>query len=287
MPQTPVKMIGGLADLAGSYDALICDIWGVLHNGTTLYPGVENALRRFLALPDRHVLLLSNAPRPGSTVQARLHEIGLPDDCYSGILTSGDAARALVAERNQAGRKGYHVGPAKDADLVAGFEEALTDFASADYILLSGLYDDMTETPDDYKDMIQAWRARALDVICANPDRLVPFGDRYIYCAGAIAEAYEKEGGTVTWLGKPHAHVYSVARERLSTMGAGSRILAIGDGPKTDILGANRAGIDVAFIAGGLGQAQDRFDLSSAEGVTDFLATENAKAQAAMKHLVW
>ncbi len=287
MSQTPVEMIGGLAEVADKYDALICDIWGVLHNGAKLYPGVEDALRRFLALPNKHVLLLSNAPRPGTTVQARLREIGLADDCYSGILTSGDAARALVAEKHAGGLRGYHVGPAKDADLVAGFETALTDFDRADYILLSGLYDDMTETPADYSETIKTWRARGLDLICANPDRLVPFGDRFIYCAGAVAEAYEKEGGNVIWLGKPHAHVYTVARERLHTMGAGSRILAIGDGPKTDILGANRAEMDVLFIAGGLGQAQDSFDLNSAQGVSDFLATEGAHAQAALEHLVW
>lgn len=287
MSRTATKMIGGLRELAGDYDALICDIWGVIHNGVTLYPGIEDALSQFLAEQGKAILLLSNAPRPSSTVQSRLREIGLPDSCYSGILTSGDATRSLVAEKHSAGLKGFHVGPAKDADLVRGFETALTDFASADYILLSGLYDDSTETPADYSDAIQSWRARDLELICANPDRLVPVGDDFIYCAGAVAEAYEHAGGTVTWLGKPYQHVYKVAREKLSAMGAGGRILAIGDGPKTDIIGANGAGIDVVFVSGGLGQAQDRFDLSSSNGVCDFLATENAYALASMKHLVW
>lgn len=282
-----VKMIAGLREIASGYSALICDVWGVLHNGSAPYPGVIEALSQFRAEEGKHVLLLSNAPRPGTTVRRRLSALGIAESCYDDVLTSGDAARILLTQRASHGHRAVHIGPDKDADLIAGLETAVCDEAQADYILLSGLYDDATQTPDDYAQAIQSWRARDFELVCANPDRLVPMGDGFIYCAGAVAEAYENAGGQVTWLGKPYPLIYQYARERLSSLSNKGSILAIGDGPKTDVLGANQAGLDVLFITGGLGRAQAVHDLQTPDGVAALLAEDGGYAMAAMEHLIW
>ncbi len=287
MSQAAPQMITGLGDIAPHYRAALCDVWGVIHNGQSLFPGVIDALRQFRANAGP-VLLLSNAPRPATTLGVRLTEIGLPQDCYDGILTSGEVTRLLLIERREKGQRCHHVGPEKDADLTAGLDLEFSDLDHADFVLLSGLYDDQTETPDDYTAHLAQWRERGLEVICANPDRIVPFGDRFIYCAGSLAERYEQLGGVVHWIGKPYPLVYRQAIAALDALGASTdRVLAIGDGPKTDIAGANQAGLDVLFVRGGLGRTDHGYDLSQAEGVAAFLAADHAMAQASIDQLQW
>ena len=294
-------MISGLAEIADNYDALLCDVWGVMHNGKRAFAGVDAALQQFRANKGGTVLMLSNAPRPALNVQQRMDDVGNQRDSYDAILTSGDAARIMLAQYGREGKKCFHLGPEKDADLVVGLEIEFTPSEVADIVLLSGLYDDTSETPDDYADLLAQLKARDLPVICCNPDRMVQFGERVIFCAGAVAELYENIGGKVIWVGKPHHLIYQQARKMLDAMGAGGRVLAIGDGAKTDMVGAQQAGLDALFIAGGLANAmakastteknstdtQTQNTAQSAEHIAALLAQENTQARYAMRHLIW
>ena len=288
-------MISGLAEIADNYDALLCDVWGVMHNGKRAFAGVDAALQQFRANKGGKVLMLSNAPRPALNVQQRMDDVGNQRDSYDAILTSGDAARIMLAQYGREGKKCFHLGPEKDADLVVGLEIEFTPSEVADIVLLSGLYDDTSETPDDYADLLAQLKARDLPVICCNPDRMVQFGEQVIFCAGAVAELYENIGGKVIWVGKPHHLIYQQARKMLDAMGAGGRVLAIGDGAKTDMVGAQQAGLDALFIAGGLANAmakastdtQTQNTAQSAEHIAALLAQENTQARYAMRHLIW
>lgn len=286
----PPHIISGLCEIADDYDALICDIWGVLHNGQAPFRGVDAALKNFRDGGGK-VLLLSNAPRPGATALARLDTIGNQRSSYDDILTSGDATRALLSEMAADGKTACHIGPDKDADLIAGLPikfHAPSDMAAADVVLFSGMYDDTAETPEDYVALLTEMHTRGLAMICPNPDRTVQFGDQVIYCAGAVAELYETMGGEVIWIGKPYPRVYARAKEmaqQLTGLDA-PRLLAVGDGPKTDIPGAKAAGIDALFIAGGLAEASGA-NIDTAENIAALLAEENTQARYAMRHLSW
>ncbi len=296
---TSPTMISGLAEIADNYDALLCDVWGVMHNGKRAFAGVDAALQQFRANNGGKVLMLSNAPRPALNVQQRMDDVGNQRDSYDAILTSGDAARIMLAQYGREGKKCFHLGPEKDADLVVGLEIEFTPSEVADIVLLSGLYDDTSETPDDYADLLAQLKARDLPVICCNPDRMVQFGERVIFCAGAVAELYENIGGEVIWVGKPHHLIYQQARKMLDAMGAGERVLAIGDGAKTDMVGAQQAGLDALFISGGLANAMAKASTDaqtqnvaqsaaqSAEHIAALLAQENTQARYAMRHLIW
>ena len=281
------RLLTGFCDIAADYDAVLCDIWGVLHNGRAPFDGVDDALESYRNQGGK-VLLLSNAPRPGETALARLDAIGNRQSSYDGILTSGDATRAKLTELGQTGQSCCHIGPEKDADLIAGLDIEFTEMGSADVVLFSGMYDDMSETSQDYVPLLTEMQARGLPMICPNPDRTVQFGDKVIYCAGAVAELYETMGGQVIWMGKPYPVVYARAQTMLQNMTGmdAPRVLAIGDGPKTDILGAATAGIDALFIAGGLAGASGA-PIDTAEDIAAVLAEENTQAAFAMRHLIW
>ena len=281
------KILTGFAEIAADYDAVLCDIWGVLHNGRAPFDGVDDALEAYRNQGGK-VLLLSNAPRPGETALKRLDTIGNRKTSYDGILTSGDATRAKLTELGQSGKSCCHIGPEKDADLIAGLDIEFTEIERADVVLFSGMYDDMTESPQDYQPLLTEMQARGLPMICPNPDRTVQFVDKVIYCAGAVAELYETMGGQVIWMGKPYPVVYARAQTLLAEMTGmdAPRVLAIGDGPKTDIPGAAAAGIDALFITGGLAGASGA-KLDTAEDIATVLAEENTQSAFAMRHLIW
>ena len=285
-PHLP-QMLDGFRDIAEHYDAVICDIWGVLHNGREPFAGVDAALKNFREGGGK-VLLLSNAPRPGQTALHRLDEIGNARTSYDDILTSGDATRSLLTELGAQGKKCHHVGPDKDADLVAGLDIELVDKEDADVVLFSGMYKETTETPDDYADFLDDILARKLPLICPNPDRQVQMGDKIIFCAGAVAEVYEAKGGEVIWMGKPYPTVYARAKAMLAEMTGldAPRMLAIGDGPKTDIPGAQSAGVDALFISGGLAGASGA-KVDTAEDIVKLLREEDTQARYAIRHLTW
>lgn len=277
--------VAGLAALRENYNALLCDVWGVLHNGRQAFDGAYDCLKNWRDGGGK-VLLLSNAPRPGRTVAAQLDRMGVAGDAFDAVLTSGDVAQQMTLQRIKDGQRCFHVGPDKDMDLIDDAKIPLSGLEEADFILFTGMYDDDVETPDDYRDMMATWQARNLPVLCANPDRKVQMADKVIYCAGAVAELYEQAGGEVVWLGKPYLPVYTQAREKLAAMLDEPKILAVGDGPKTDIPGAANAGLDALFISGGLAGASGHA-IDTPEEIAALLAEENTFAHYAMRHLVW
>ena len=253
-----VRIINSLADLRPSYDALLCDIWGVVHNGIDPFPKAIEALQAFRKSGGK-VALITNAPRPSQTLHPQFDAIGVPHDIYDHIVSSGDVTRHELVRFK--GHKVFHLGPERDQPLLDGMDLETSKLADADFILCSGLFDDETETPDDYADLIQAAKARDLEMICANPDIVVQRGDQLIYCGGAIAQAYEVAGGKTTYAGKPHAPIYDHCLDLLIEGGAKvmrTTTLVIGDGPKTDIRGGVLQGFDSLFIGGGI-HAKDCF----------------------------
>ncbi|HEY0302839.1 MAG TPA: TIGR01459 family HAD-type hydrolase [Rhizomicrobium sp.] len=277
-----VKLLTHLSDIAADYDTLICDVWGVLHNGAVAYPAACAALKAFR---DRHgrVVLLSNAPRPASDLEEQFVRFGVPLDCYDTIVTSGAAAREDLARRSaRGGLAMLHLGPERDRGVFAGLDIELTDAAGAEVVLCTGPYNDDAEGPDDYVERLAKLKSRDLTMLCANPDLVVQRGGKLVYCAGSLAQAYEKIGGKVVYYGKPHLPIY----EHVRAVAAGARRpLAIGDGMHTDIKGANAAGIDALFIADGVhGEDVTEFTQPHLEKL---FAGAGVHAGAAMRALVW
>ncbi len=243
------RLISGLSQIAPDHDALICDVWGVVHDGSRHHPAAADALYRF---KEKYgpVVLLTNAPRVPAEVAAQCASYGLPPDCYDAIVSSGGAAREELARRSATRTLALHyIGPDRDLPMIEGLDIRRTDIAEADVSLAIGLRDDMTETPADYGNELAAMKARGLTMLCANPDLVVHRGTKLVYCAGSLAKDYETLGGQVIYYGKPHLPVYQAA---LAAAGNPKRPLAVGDGLLTDIKGANAAGLEVLFIADGV-----------------------------------
>ncbi len=251
-PNIPV--LNSIAALAQETDAWLVDIWGVMHNGVAPFSSAGEACARFRESGGT-VLLLSNSPRPAAGVKEQLDQIGVRADAYDGILSSGDATRELI--QDYSGQPVYHLGPERDLPIFAGLDVRRVGADAVDgaaVIVCTGLFDDTTETPADYAGRLQALADRGLKMICANPDIRVERGGKIIYCAGALAEAYAALGADVALAGKPHAPIYEMAFGRLAELRGGSpvsksRVLAIGDGVKTDIAGATAAGLRSVYIA--------------------------------------
>ncbi len=278
---TPPLILSGLSEIASDYDALVCDVWGVLHDGRT---GNLNAVAALYEFRKRgRVVLLSNAPRPKRDVEAMFQRFGIPLDCYDEIVTSGIAARLDLEARSRDRRlRMFHLGPERDLGIFEGLNVETTDIEHAEIVLDSGLFDDEVETPDDYKDRLEQMKARGLLMLCANPDWVVQRGGKLIWCAGALADAYEKIGGEVVYYGKPKPEIYDLVRASLP---GANRWLAIGDGMHTDIKGANGVGIDALFIADGI-HGEEVADMSP-EHLADLFAGAGVHARAAMRALVW
>jgi HAD superfamily hydrolase (TIGR01459 family) len=251
--RTPT-LLTGLAEIADRYDAVLCDVWGVIHNGRESFADACAALTRFQETRGP-VVLISNAPRPSSDVVGQLRMLGVPDSAWSGFVTSGDATRYALAER--APGPAWAIGPARDASLYEGTGVAFADTPEeAAFVSATGLFDDEVETPEDFRDRLIVCAERGLLMICANPDIVVQRGDKMIYCAGALAALYETLGGRVLMAGKPHEPIYTATyaeAERLAGAPLSKdRMLAIGDGLPTDVKGADSQGLPVLFIASGI-----------------------------------
>ena len=248
------RIIQSLAEIDGAYEALLVDIWGCYHNGVAPYGAAVAALRAYRARGGV-VILLTNAPRPASYVKQFLDSIGAPEDSYDGIMSSGAACQRAVASTDY-GNRFHYVGPPRDLHMLTslGLEDTALD--QADAILCTGLRDDRTETPADYIETMAQWLRRGLRLLCANPDLIVDIGDERRYCAGSLALAYEEAGGEVIWFGKPHGPTYEQSFHLLEELAgrevAPERVLAIGDGIRTDVKGGLDAGLDVLFVSGGL-----------------------------------
>jgi len=251
LPLPPV--VSSIEPFAHGKDAWLVDIWGVMHNGVAPFASAVAACERFRELGGT-VLLLSNAPRPAAGVAAQLERIGVARSAWDAILTSGDAARELVSA--YAPGPVYHLGPDRDLGLYDGAGVSVGTPLAAGAVVCTGLFDDETETPDDYAELLAAFHARGLPMVCANPDLTVERGGKIIYCAGAIAAAYEALGAAVTYAGKPYTPVYDLAFKELARLRGQevprAAVLAIGDGLRTDIAGAANAGVTSIYIASGV-----------------------------------
>ena len=250
MTPAAIPILSSISELSCACDAWIVDIWGVMHNGARAYAAAGEACRRFRR-GGGIVVLLSNAPRPFRAVVHQLAAVGVDPESYDGGLTSGDVTRGLLEAWS--GRSLLHIGPERDKGLFEGLTARLATPDAAEAIVCSGLWDDSSETPANYEALFEVLVARRLAMLCANPDLVVERGNKLVYCAGALAALYAQKGGEVIYAGKPHVPIYErtfATLERLAGRAlARERILAIGDGIDTDLLGAHRAGLRSLFIA--------------------------------------
>lgn len=282
-------LLARFRDIAGDYDGVLCDIWGVVHNGLRATPEACDALVRFRQAGGR-VVLITNAPRPGRSVVPMLDGMGVPHEAYDGILSSGDLTRGMLMEHAE--RRVFHLGPDRDRAIFEGLDVALVGPDEADILVNSGLFDDETETPEDYAGLLADFASRDIEMICANPDIVVERGDRLLYCAGALGEAYRGLGGRVLWAGKPHAPIYesciAMLQEAAGRAVDRRRILAVGDSLRTDLAGAAAMGLDALFIASGIHAGEyGGADGPDMDRLGESLRTADLRPRAVMHRLSW
>jgi HAD superfamily hydrolase (TIGR01459 family) len=288
-------IIDHFAPLAGGYDVVLSDVWGVVHNGVAATPEACDALERFRANGGT-VVLITNAPRPGEVVvRTMLDRLGVSRAAYDGIVSSGDVTRALVAAR--AGKRLFHIGPPRDLPMFEGLDAPVAPLESADYAVCSGLTDDTVETPQDYHELIGRMRARGLTMICANPDVVVERGDKLVYCAGAIADLYAAAGGEVIYAGKPYRPIYdqalAIAQAARGLQENGGpldhhRVVAIGDSVRTDLKGAAAFGVDCVFVTAGIhAEELGARDNPSTSALSDIFAAAGLFPKVVMRRLTW
>ncbi len=288
-PHLP-DLIDSFAPLARDYDVLLCDVWGVIHNGIAAYQPACEALIRFRQHGGT-AILITNAPRPGAAVGRILDRLGVPREAYDAITSSGDVTRGIVESRR--GERVFHLGPERDKPIFGGLDVAFAPLQTADYVVCSGLFDDTVETPEDYRAMLAAMRARSLFMVCANPDVVVERGDALVYCAGALADRYAGLGGAVLYCGKPHAPIYHAALAAAATARHGgavplNRVLTIGDSVRTDLKGAAAFGLDSVFVTSGI-HAEDYGGRDTPDrGALDAIfAAAGVAPKAVMRGLAW
>jgi HAD superfamily hydrolase (TIGR01459 family) len=286
---TAPKLAPGLSALADRYDVLLCDVWGVIHNGRESFPAACEALARYKA-QGGVVVLITNSPRPAAPVIDQLAGLRVFPESFSAIATSGDATRTLLAER--APGPAFWLGPERDAPLYEGLPLSFAPLEEAAFISCTGPFDDEAETPEDYRERFEGAVARGLEMVCANPDIVVQRGDRLIYCGGALAQLYEALDGKVVMAGKPHPAIYQLAlakaAEQLGRPVDRKRVLCVGDGLPTDVRGANAQGLDCLFVANGIhGEETVRNGVVDTAIVEHLLGVEGLHAAWTMADLVW
>ncbi|KAA5603116.1 TIGR01459 family HAD-type hydrolase [Blastochloris sulfoviridis] len=283
-------MIAGLSALAGRYDVLLCDVWGVIHDGAAAHAPACEALQRFRT-GGGTVVLVSNAPRPGRAVVPQLAGYGVPEGAFDAIVASGDVSRAVLAARP--GVRVFHIGPDRDLPLFEGLDARRVPLDEAELVLCTGPWNDEVETPEDYRALLQDVLARRLMMVCGNPDVVVERGGRLIYCAGAIADLYAAMDGEVLYAGKPHPPIYRQAlAEAAALRGAPvdpARVLAIGDSVRTDLAGAAAQGLDCLFILAGIhaGEVGDPATREGAAALATLFSAALVRPVATMHHLAW
>lgn len=293
------RLLSGLSGIAAGYSLILCDVWGVLHNGSRAFAGAATALERFRAFGGK-VVLLTNSPNPSRFVAAQLSRLGVSRSAYDAIVSSGDVTVSLLAARADEGV--FHIGPPGETFLfdevlaIAGKAPQQVPLKQAQFVLCTGLADPWRETPADYGALLAAMRARNLELLCANPDILVEDGGMVFYCAGALAERYAEIGGKAIMAGKPFAPIFDRALELAGVSRAkgetgGVPVLVIGDTLETDIKGAHLLGFDSLLVTSGIhrqdlhGKGQ-RGALDEA-ALRQFLKAAGIFPMAAIPELVW
>ena len=282
-------LIPHFSTLAPGYDVLLCDVWGVVHNGIAAFPHACDALMRARAR-GAIVILITNAPRQSEVVARQLDKLHVPVETYDGIVSSGDVTRAVIEARP--GQSVCHIGPERDRSIFTGVDVRLAPLERADYVVCSGLDNDDVETPEHYRARLETMLARKLFMVCGNPDAVVERGDRLVYCAGSIADLYATMGGEVLYAGKPYRPIYDLALAKAQAAAghkiAASRVLAIGDSVRTDLKGARTIGVDFLFVTSGIhaeelgGRARP-----DSKALNAAFAAAGDRPKAVMRELVW
>ncbi len=290
LPPILPPILTGASDLLARYDVIFCDVWGVIHDGRDAYVTACDALQRFRARGGT-VVLVSNAPVPQHRVAAMLDERHVPRATWDEIVSSGDIALRHVREASY--QRLYTIGPkARDSALFSALTAASVPLLEAEAIICTGLVDDVHETEETYRPLLEVAKSRQLPFVCANPDLVVDVAGTLYLCAGAIADLYARMGGTVFWAGKPHASAYETAHQTAERVRKASvpkaRILAIGDAVRTDLTGAHRAGIDAMFIAAGIHREELVIDGAiCTDRLARLLAQPAPQPVAVMHKLAW
>ena len=281
--------ISGLADPASRYDAVLSDVWGVVHNGVEAFPTAVDALTKYREAGGK-VVFITNAPRPSGPIVDMLDRLGVHRAAYDAIVSSGDATRVMIAKYS--GKAIHHVGPPTEDDaLYEGLNVRRTGADEAEVVVVTDLDTD-EDTPEIYRERAKLWLSRKLPMICANPDRVVEHGDKIIYCGGALGDLYAAMGGMVLMAGKPYQPIYEEAF-RLAEQAVGrpldkARVLAIGDSVRTDATGAAQFGIDLLFVTGSIHAAElDAFGKPDPQAIVDLVAPSRARMAGFLPRLSW
>ena len=279
------KIINSLVEIADRYDALFCDLWGCVHDGLIPFPEALNAMQSFKAKGGR-VILVTNAPRPHSDVRKQLNDIGVKEDIYDGIATSGDSAR-MALFTGALGKSVYFIGQPHDQSFFNPMNVVLdpikiiqVSIEEADGIVCCGPFNPLKDL-NELRPLLLKAQKKGLKLLCANPDIVVDRGETREWCAGGVAALYEEIGGESIYFGKPHPPIYDLARRRLEAIGeniANHRILCVGDGVLTDIAGASAESFDSLFVTGGLAASVTKTDdHPNPEALRAYLQDEIAK----------
>jgi HAD superfamily hydrolase (TIGR01459 family) len=283
-------LIPHFAEIAPAYDVLLCDVWGVVHNGVTAFPPACDTLMRARAA-GAVVVFITNSPRPSDQVARQLERLQVPRETYDAMVSSGDVTRGVIAERR--GQTLCHIGPDRDNSIFTGLDVQFAPLQSADYVVCSGLDDDDVDTPEDYRVRLETMLRRKLFMVCGNPDVVVERGDKLVYCAGAIADLYAAMGGEVLYAGKPYRPIYDMALAKAETTAgkkkpALKRVLAIGDSIRTDLKGARTLGVDFLFVTSGIhAEELGSRERPDTETLKNALTAGGGMPQAVMRQLVW
>jgi HAD superfamily hydrolase (TIGR01459 family) len=283
------NLIPHFSALAPDYDVFLCDVWGVVHNGEVSFPAACDALMRARAM-GKVVVFITNAPRPGDSVIRQIDQLKVPREAYDGIVSSGDVTRDVIMQRK--GQSLCHIGPPRDQPIFAGLPVKFAPLESADYVVCSGLDEDDTETPEDYRPRLEIMLKRKLFMLCGNPDLVVERGDKLVYCAGSVADLYATMGGEVLYAGKPYRPIYDMALRTAEAVSGRKtdikRVMAIGDSVRTDLKGARAFGIDMLFMAAGIHAEEfGGRDTPDAEAMNTVFTAAGEMPTAVMKHLTW
>jgi HAD superfamily hydrolase (TIGR01459 family) len=283
------SLLPHFSEIAPNYDVILSDVWGVVHNGVAAFPAACDALMRARAR-GAAVVYITNAPRTNEAVGRMLDRLHVPRETYDAMASSGDVTRAVIKARR--GQSLCHIGPERDHSVFAGLDVTFETLERADYVVCTGLFDDETEGPEDYRERLQTMLARKLFMVCGNPDVVVERGDKLIYCAGAVADLYQTMGGEVLYAGKPYKPIYEMALDLAKTARgrdvAPGRVLAIGDSVRTDLKGARTMGVDFLFITSGIhAEETGGRDTPDAKALASVFAAAGDKPKAVMRQLAW
>jgi HAD superfamily hydrolase (TIGR01459 family) len=282
-------LIPHFSEIAPGYDVLLCDVWGVVHNGVVAFPPACDALMRARAR-GAAVIFITNSPRPSEQVGRQLERLHVPRETYDGMVSSGDVTRGVIEQHR--GKSLCHIGPDRDHSIFTGLDVRFAPLDSADYVVCSGLDDDDVDTPEDYRGRLETMRKRNMLMVCGNPDVVVERGDRLVYCAGSIADLYATMGGEVLYAGKPYRPIYDMALAKAEAAAgkkpALKRVLAIGDSMRTDLKGANTLGVDFLFVTSGIhAEELGGRERPDAGALKNAFTAAGDMPKAVMRHLVW